>query len=41
MYWCYCDVIDVVVKGGEWLDLIMIFKVGCVVDIYVIDMFVI
>ncbi len=37
-HWCYRDVIDVVAKGGERLDLIMIPKVGCAADIYAIDM---
>jgi len=36
--WCYRDVIDVLERGGERLDLIMIPKVGCAADIYAIDM---
>lgn len=36
--WCYRDVIDVMERGGERLDFIMIPKVGCAADIYAVDM---
>lgn len=36
--WCYRDIVDVVEKGGERLDLIMVPKVGTASDIYAIDM---
>src|SRR6202012_1588290 len=35
--WCYKDVIDLVEKGGEKLDAIMIPKVGNASDVYAID----
>lgn len=35
-YW-YRDVVDLLEKGGERLDLIMIPKVGCAEDIYAVD----
>ncbi len=35
-YW-YRDVVDLLEKGGERLDLIMIPKVGCSEDIYAVD----
>lgn len=38
--WCYRDVIDVLERSGERLDLIMIPKVGCAADVYAIDMLV-
>lgn len=37
--YCYRDLVDVVEKGGDRLDLIMIPKVGTAADIYAIDMF--
>ena len=38
--YCYRDVVDVVERGGERLDLIMIPKVGTAADVYAIDMLV-
>jgi malyl-CoA/(S)-citramalyl-CoA lyase len=38
--WCYRDVIDVLEKGGERLDLIMVPKVGKAADLYAVDMLV-
>ena len=35
---CYRDVLALVEKGGERLDVIMIPKVGCAADVYAIDM---
>jgi malyl-CoA/(S)-citramalyl-CoA lyase len=35
-YW-YRDVVDLLEKGGERLDQIMIPKVGCAADIYAVD----
>ncbi|NNU79652.1 CoA ester lyase [Halovulum dunhuangense] len=35
--WWYRDVIDLIEKGGERLDLIMIPKVGCAEDLYAVD----
>lgn len=35
--WWYRDVVDVLEKGGERLDLIMIPKVGCAEDLYAVD----
>lgn len=35
--WWYRDVIDLVEKGGDRLDLIMIPKVGCAADLYAVD----
>ncbi|MFV0244198.1 MAG: L-malyl-CoA/beta-methylmalyl-CoA lyase [Qingshengfaniella sp.] len=35
--WWYRDVIDLIEKGGDRLDLIMIPKVGCAADIYAVD----
>jgi malyl-CoA/(S)-citramalyl-CoA lyase len=37
-HWCYRDVIELVEKGGERLDAIMIPKVGLAADLYAIDM---
>lgn len=38
--WCYQDVIALVEKGGERLDVIMIPKAGVAADVYAIDMLV-
>ena len=38
--WAYKDIIDVLERGGERLDLIMVPKVGCAADIYAVDMLV-
>ena len=38
--YCYRDIVDVMERGGERLDLIMIPKVGTAADVYAIDMFV-
>ncbi len=35
--WWYRDVVDLLEKGGERLDLIMIPKVGCAEDLYAVD----
>lgn len=35
--WWYRDVVDLLEKAGERLDLIMIPKVGCAADIYAVD----
>lgn len=40
MFFWYCDVIDLLEQVGEWLDQIMILKVGNVVDVYVVDVLV-
>ncbi len=37
-HYCYRDVVDIMEKGGERLDLIMIPKVGNAKDVYAIDM---
>lgn len=37
-HWCYRDVIELVEKGGERLDAIMVPKVGVAADLYAIDM---
>ncbi|MFQ5955821.1 MAG: HpcH/HpaI aldolase/citrate lyase family protein [Kiloniellales bacterium] len=39
-HWMYRDVIDVIERGGERLDLIMIPKVGTGADVYAVDMLV-
>lgn len=39
-HYCYRDVVDIMEKGGERLDLIMIPKVGNAKDVYAIDMMV-
>lgn len=39
-HYCYRDVVDVIERGGERLDLIMIPKVGTAADVYAIDMLV-
>jgi malyl-CoA/(S)-citramalyl-CoA lyase len=39
-HWMYRDVIDVIERGGERLDLIMIPKVGTAADVYAVDMLV-
>ena len=35
--WWYQDVVALVEKGGERLDLIMVPKVGCAADLYAVD----
>lgn len=35
--WWYRDVVDLLEKGGERLDLIMIPKLGCAEDLYAVD----
>lgn len=35
--WWYRDIVDLLEKGGERLDQIMIPKVGCAADIYAVD----
>jgi malyl-CoA/(S)-citramalyl-CoA lyase len=35
--WWYRDVVDLLEKGGERLDQIMIPKVGCAEDLYAVD----
>lgn len=39
-HYCYRDVVDIMEKGGERLDMIMIPKVGNAKDVYAIDMLV-
>ncbi len=39
-HWMYRDVIDIIERGGERLDLIMIPKVGTAADVYAVDMLV-
>ena len=39
-HWMYRDVIDIIERGGERLDLIMIPKVGTPADVYAVDMLV-
>ncbi len=39
-HWMYRDVIDVIERGGERLDMIMIPKVGTPADVYALDMLV-
>src|SRR5690606_21242820 len=39
-HYMYRDVVDLVEKGGERLDLIMIPKVGTAADVYALDMLV-
>jgi malyl-CoA/(S)-citramalyl-CoA lyase len=39
-HWMYRDVVDIVERGGERLDLIMIPKVGTAADVYAVDMLV-
>jgi len=39
-HFCYRDVVDVVEQAGQFLDLIMIPKVGTASDVYAIDMLV-
>ena len=39
-HYMYRDVVDVVEQAGEWLDLIMIPKVGTAADVYAVDMMV-
>ncbi len=36
----YRDVVDIVEQAGQWVDLIMIPKVGCASDVYALDMLV-
>ena len=39
-HWMYRDVIDIIERGGERLDMIMIPKVGTPADVYAVDMLV-
>ena len=39
-HWMYRDVIDILERGGERLDMIMIPKVGTAADVYAVDMLV-
>ena len=39
-HYMYRDVVDVVEQAGEWLDMIMIPKVGTAADVYAVDMMV-
>ena len=39
-HWMYRDVIDIIERGGERLDMIMIPKVGTAADVYAVDMLV-
>ena len=39
-HYMYRDVVDVVEQAGQWIDLIMIPKVGTAADVYAVDMLV-
>ena len=39
-HYMYKDVVDVVEQAGQWIDLIMIPKVGTAADVYAVDMLV-